>query len=969
VKDLAKIEEICYAALARPLEEREIFLQEVCGNDPELRREVESLLLFEEQAKDFIETPPQDIAAAIFTKQTRKNLLGTKLNHYKILSALGAGGMGEVYLAEDKKLGRKIALKLLPSQFSQDAERISRFEREARAVSALNHPNIITIYAIEEAENFNFIATELVDGETLREKIAETPFDPQEAIEIGIQVAGALESAHAVGIIHRDIKPANIMIRRDGLVKVLDFGLAKLMEDSHGEMETWRDEGEIGFIPASSPQLPNSPAPSRQTNFGAIMGTLNYMSPEQARGEKLDARTDIFSLGVVLYEMLSGVQPFAGASEEDIYEATINKTPTPVRRLNSEIPFELDQIISRALTKDRSQRYQSMSALRLDLRKLKQHSTAAGERFPALPAPFKTTTFGWILPLTALLLLVLSVAWYFSLSPTVPQVTPFQTIKLDRLTAQGLTVTNAISPDGQYVVYAKKADGKQSLWQRQIATLTDSQIVPPGQMNYVFLNFSPDGESVYFVGTESVGAVPSLFQISTNGSNQRKLIEGVNSQISFSPDGKSLAFVRDKVGEDNLIIAEARGENERVLAVRKNPEIYTEGISWSPDGKLIASSTLKRQTAYGGGVAVVEVATGIEKPVALSEKVIRVSHLAWLKDGSGLIFCRFASPTGKRYQLQYLAFPSGKIQKITNDLSSYEDLSLTGDGKTIVSTQREYSMGIWLTKEGDFTKAAQIETKTGRDDGERGISWTKDGKIIYVSSEGDAQNLWRMDVDGSNQKPLTGGSEYGKLYPTLNHDNGLITFIAQWANGHDYFQMDSEGQNTRRVTNAGFTDFTASSNKDWIVHFANADGKKRIWKTAAGGGKPIKLTDVESNFPALSPDGKFVAYLEMETGQPQKIAVISIDGGNPLKSFELPITCKPEAGISWSKEGDAILFVNTPDTTSNIWKQPLDGKPAKPLTDFKEFQIASFALNQEGNRLAVSRGSRNRDSVLVSSIP
>lgn len=958
MKDLAKIEEICYAALQRPKEERNSFLQEVCGNDYELRREIESLLLFEEQARDFIEIPPQDIAASVFTQQNHKNLLGKKLNHYQILSAIGVGGMGEVYLAEDTKLGRKVALKILPSQFSQDAERISRFEREARAVSALNHPNIITIHAIEEAENLNFIATELVDGKTLRERIVETPFNLREAIEIGVQISSALEEAHALGIIHRDIKPANIMIRKDGLVKVLDFGLAKLMEVESGDSANWRNK-EVETAQSSHGVQTVSQTP-RHTNHSTIMGTLNYMSPEQALGKKLDARTDIFSLGVVLYEMLSGVQPFAGASDLDIYEATINKTPKALREFNVEIPSELNQIINRAMEKEPAKRYQTMSAFRLELQKLQQQLNIATDSL-------KTKTLRWALP-SLLLLLMLSAGFYFFLYRKMPEVNPFQTFKLDRLTAQGTTVTNAISPDGKYLVYAKKANGKQSLWQRQIETLTDSQLIPPGRMNYTFLNFSPDGKSIYFVGAESVAAVPSLFQISTNGENQRKLIEGVNSQISFSPDGKSLAFVRDRTGEDDLIIAGLESGSERVLITRKNPKVYTEGVSWSPDGKLIAVATLTRRTNYAGGLAVVDAATGIETPITLSEKLIRVSQLAWLKDGRGLIFCRYDSPTGQRYQLNYTAYPGGNIQKITNDLSSYEDLSLTADGNSLVSVQREYSMGIWLTVEGDFTSAAQIETKTGRDDGERGISWTKDGKIVFVSSEGGAQNIWRIDADGSNRKALTTGTEFGKLYPTLNRDNGLITFFSGWGKGSsDYFQMDSEGQNVRKATNFTHVDYNASANKDWIVCLNLAEGKNRIWKTPAGAGEAVKLTDVESGYPSLSPDGKFVAYIEMVKDQSQKIVIISINGGNPVKSFDLPVTFNTEAGIAWSKEGDAILFVNTPDTTSNIWKQPLDGKPAKPLTDFKEFQIAMFALDSEGNRLAISRGSRNRDSVLVRS--
>jgi serine/threonine protein kinase len=285
---LRQVEELYHAALELPATERESFIQERCDNDVELRRELETLLAVKKSSNNFFEKPPLSLAAQMFAEKDKKsNLAGQEISHYKIIKLLGAGGMGEVYLAEDTKLQRRIALKIVTAQFEHDVERIERFKKEARAISALNHPNIITIYAIEETETGNFIATEFIDGQTLRERIADGPLPWQEAVKIALQITRALKSAHSVGIIHRDIKPANIMIRRDGIVKVLDFGLAKL---------TARDSGDF--------QTREHTAPNR------VMGTINYMSPEQILGEPVDARTDIFSFGVVLYEMLSGVAPF-----------------------------------------------------------------------------------------------------------------------------------------------------------------------------------------------------------------------------------------------------------------------------------------------------------------------------------------------------------------------------------------------------------------------------------------------------------------------------------------------------------------------------------------------------------------------------------------------------------------------------------------------------------------------------------
>ncbi|PYS69408.1 MAG: hypothetical protein DMF69_17090, partial [Acidobacteria bacterium] len=348
---LVQIEDLYHAALELPPGERESFIVETCGNDKDLRRELESLLDVHKSSNNFFDTPPLSLAAEMFSHKEQRNLAGKEISHYKIIRLLGSGGMGQVYLAEDTKLHRQIALKILTTEFENDVERIKRFKTEARAVSALNHPNIITIYAIEETDAGNFIATEFIDGQTLRERIAEKPLSWQEAVKIAIQITGALKTAHSVGIIHRDIKPANIMVRRDGLVKVLDFGLAKLTGPDSGDVDTREHT-----------------APNR------LLGTINYMSPEQVLGERVDERTDIFSFGVVLYEMLSGAMPFAGPSDAAIYNATINKVQPLLRESNDAIPAELDHIVKCAMEKDREQRYQTFSELRADLKNILRES-------------------------------------------------------------------------------------------------------------------------------------------------------------------------------------------------------------------------------------------------------------------------------------------------------------------------------------------------------------------------------------------------------------------------------------------------------------------------------------------------------------------------------------------------------------------------------------------------------------------
>jgi len=964
---LRKIEDLYHAALALPPAEREAFIKKCCGNDDDLRHETESLLAVQISSNNFFEQPPLSLAAEMFSEREKQtNLAGKEISHYKIIRLLGAGGMGEVYLAEDLKLHRQIALKVLTSQFESDAERIKRFKKEARAVSALNHPNIITIYAIEETEAGSFIATEFIEGQTLRERIAERPMSWQDSVKIAIQITGALKTAHSVGIVHRDIKPANIMIRRDGIVKVLDFGLAKLTGPEADDFE-----------------------PREHTAPNRLMGTINYMSPEQVLGEPVDERTDIFSFGVVLYEMLSGEMPFAGASDAAIYNATINKVLPPLRESNDAIPPALDEIVKCAMEKDRALRYQSFSELRADLKSILRESQTGSFDNAATKInmrPIKTTDLGvvkshrstvWLI--ASLLLLGLAVGGYWRyFSNQRSAVRHFQSIKLDVLTASGLARSVAISPDGKYIAYSKDEDGKYSLWLRQTASAGDTQIVPPGQTKYDYLRFSRDGNFLFFVGTEGVGQLSSLYQITTLGRNQRKLITGVDSQISFSPDGTKIAFIRISEADNSIIVAGQEGGNEQVLVTRKYPKVYGDEVSWSPDGTLIAVPTLTRGATYAGGMAVVDVATGAETPIPLKEeKLLRISQIAWMSDGKGLIYTPYAADMGQRYQIRYAAYPSGDVQNVTNDLSSYEDFSLTADSQTMVAIQRQYSMGIWLTVADDFSSSVGINSKTAADDGERGITWTRDGKIVFVSSEGGAQNIWRMDADGSNPTPLTTDYQVGKVLPALAIDGDSISFLDRAFDkeskkllpGSNFYQMDSDGQNVRRVVedpNCAFA--AASANNDWVVYTSRADGKFRILRVPIQGGNAVTLTDVDSISPVISSDGKLVAYFIREKGKPLQLGIISINGGTPLKTIQLPATTNSSAGLAWNKSGNGILFVNTLGTTSNIWTQPIDGAKPTPLTAFKEFEIAAFALNPQGNRLAIARGSRNRDVVLIKNL-
>src|SRR5213078_3931635 len=359
-----QLKQIFQSALERNPAERAAFLNQACADDPALRSEVESLISSHDQAGDSIEAMAAEAATEMLDDE--QPILGKHISHYEVLSLLGRGGMGEVFLAQDASLGRKVALKLLRSDFTRNEERLRRFQQEARAASALNHPNILTIYEIGHDGSLHFMATEYVEGETLRQHLSRARITVGQTLDVGVQVASALAAAHQAGIIHRDIKPENIMLRTDGNVKVLDFGLAKLTEPK--------------TIETAAPTLPQV-----ETAPGVVMGTFSYMSPEQARGLAVDTRTDIWSLGVMIYEMAAGRQPFEGETASDVMSLILQKEPLPLAHSLPEVPAELERITRKALRKDKEERYQTIKDLLIDLRNLRKELELEAEMERSAP--------------------------------------------------------------------------------------------------------------------------------------------------------------------------------------------------------------------------------------------------------------------------------------------------------------------------------------------------------------------------------------------------------------------------------------------------------------------------------------------------------------------------------------------------------------------------------------------------------
>jgi Tol biopolymer transport system component len=752
------------------------------------------------------------------------------------------------------------------------------------------------------------------------------------------------------------------------------------------------------------------------------MGTASYMSPEQARGLEVDARTDVWSLGVVLYEMVAGRRPFSGPTPNDLIVSILDREPPPLALHAPDVPAELERIVMKTLAKHCEERYQAVKEMALDLRQLSRRLEVEAEIGSSTPSALNTggaTSGGssgrraaaetdvraasrvseagagratssveyFVSAITihkrgaalvgvALVLLLSGVSYglYQFLSRPGQAAVPFQRTKVTRLTSTGKAKLAAVSPDGKYVAYTEDDNKRQSLWVKQVATGSTVQLVPPEDVvRYTGLTFSNDGNYVYYVNYDNPSAVPVLYRVPSLGGVSKKVLERVYSAVTFSPDGQQFAFLRDYDDrkESALILANADGSGERTLVTNNEPYglVYTDVAqrpAWSPDGKTIAFVVRKGTSGeVNQNLVAVRVADGVQE-LLTPQNWSWVTEIAWQSDGNGLVFLA-TDPEASRFDIStkhlwHLPYPDGSVRRITNDLNGYFTFSLTAESSALVTVQTNRVTNIWVAPTTDLSRARQITV--GTLDGPRGLAWTPDGRIVFCSNASGKLDIWLMDADGSNRRQLT-HEGLANIRPVVSADGRYIVFVSERGDRVNVWRMDVDGGNPKQLTD-GMRNQNPDLSPDgrWVVYQSIDSGASSIWKVPIEGGAAVRLTDVNSNLPVVSPDGRQVAcYYWGDHLLSNGVMIFPIAGGQPTKHLNMAVNSDAFV-LRWTPDGRALLNVDRP--LLNVWRQPVDGGKPAQLTNFQGDQIFNFAYSPDGKWLALARGRVTDDVMLIS---
>ena len=878
-------------------------------------------------------------------------ILGRTISHYRILEKLGGGGMGVVYKTEDVKLNRFVALKFLPDDVARDPQALSRFQREAKAASALNHPNICTIHEIDEENGQTFIVMEFLDGQTLKHRISGKPLPFDEVLEVAIQIADALRAAHAQGIIHRDIKPANLFVTKQGNAKILDFGLAKFAPAAEG--------GVSGMPTATEDTLLTSP--------GSAVGTIAYMSPEQARGEELDARTDLFSFGVVLYEMATGRMAFPGNSAAVIHDGILNRTPLPASQANRGLPPKLDEIIGKALEKDRKLRYQSAAEIHTDLQRLKRDTDSA--RISPVQLPMRQRRWSrWLIPAVVCtvaviaLVFMIGVRWKGSelaLQTTLSQVT----------FAEGVEEYPAWSPDGENLLYTGEVGKTHKIFRKGLASGQDSQLTH-GDSDEIQPTWSPDGRQVAFVRARQPGVklqpgdVFGEFQdgdvwvLDLASGKESKLVESAFNP-AYSPDGKRIAVDASWAAPRRIWMVDREGHNPQQITTDTSEEVAHVAPSWSPDGKKIVFQNLVR-TKFDIRVVNLE----SKQMNWITNDLFSNIRPAWSPSGKFIYFSsnRSGGINIWRGPVQGDGTVNGPLQQVTTGAGQDVEVATSPDGKrlafatlrqnadiwklpvvpqtglprgspeAVISTTREDSRGAWSPdgkmmafnsdRAGDmniwqFSTADSIarQLTTGRG-GDFQPNWSPDEKkIIFFSSRSGSPNVWEVEVASGALRPLTSNSGMN-VNPFFSPDGTFIAYQSDQSGRLEVWLINADGSNPRQLTNVGVMGHFMRWSGRELIFRCPCGGKPAVMKVSLDGGDPQPFAEIMGgSHLSFSPDHSRI----MDVVGHKVLWVSPVNAGKPEKVYEFP---DPDVRIDypvWSPDGNWVLFDRFRPQGGDIW--------------------------------------------------